>query len=103
LRCLLVRCPNGQGRYEEALAESRQPTPPASRAGSGGSAMAAATALYGLSRRDEAEVTARQTLDECERFLHPAHPRIRQARELLARVTAGHPPSETPDGAAGSS
>ncbi|WP_326790246.1 hypothetical protein [Streptomyces sp. NBC_00151] len=103
LRCLLVRSLNGQGRYEEALAESRQPTPPASRAGSGASAMVAAAALHGLNRRDEAEMTVRQALAECEQFLHPAHPRIRQARELLARVTVGDPSPETLDGGVGSS
>ncbi|MEV7402348.1 hypothetical protein AB0N93_18435 [Streptomyces sp. NPDC091267] len=93
LRCLLVHSLNGQGRYEEALAESRQPTPPASRAGSGAAAMALAAALHGLGRRDDAEATAHQALDECRQFLHPTHPRIRQAQELLAHITAGDSPS----------
>lgn len=103
LRSLLVHSLNGQGRYEEALAESQQPTPPASRAGSGQSAMAIAAALHGLGRRDEAEAAARQALAECERFFHPAHPRIREARELLVRITAGDPPPEPPDAGAGPS
>ncbi|GAA3876287.1 tetratricopeptide repeat protein [Streptomyces sp. NPDC007148] len=103
LRSLLVRSLNGQGRYEEALAESRQPTPPASRAGSGQSAMVVAAALHGLGRRDEAEMMARQAVDECEQFLHPTHPRIREARDLLAQITAGDPPPEAPDAGAGSS
>ncbi|MFC9082024.1 tetratricopeptide repeat protein [Streptomyces sp. NPDC057062] len=103
LRSLLVRSLNGQGRYEEALAESRQPTPPASRAGSGQSAMVIAAALNGLGRRDEAEVMARQAVRECEQFLHPTHPRIREARDLLAHITAGDPPPEAPDAGAGSS
>ncbi|WUD77240.1 hypothetical protein OG937_38805 [Streptomyces sp. NBC_00510] len=102
LRALLVHSLNGQGRYEEAFAESQLPTLPASRAGSGQSAMVAA-ALHGLGRRDEAEAAACQALGECERFLHPTHPRIREARELLARITAGDPPSETPGAGAGSS
>ncbi|MFG2424657.1 hypothetical protein ACGFWD_37180 [Streptomyces sp. NPDC048448] len=93
---------NGQGRYEEALAESGQPTPPAFRAGSGQSAMARAAALHGLGRNDEAVMTVRQALRECEQFLHPTHPRMREARELLARITAGDPPSEAPDEGTGS-
>ena len=103
LRSLLVRSLNGQGRYEEALTESRQPTPPASRAGSGQSAMVVAAALHGLGRRDEAEMMARQAVDECEQFLHPTHPRLREARDLLAQITAGDPPPEAPDAGAGSS
>ncbi|MFJ5270879.1 tetratricopeptide repeat protein [Streptomyces sp. NPDC088358] len=103
LRCLLVRSLNGQNRYEEALAESQQPTPAASRAGSGQSAMAAAAALHGLNRREEAEASARQALEECRRFLHPTHPRISEAQELLAGLTAGDQPPETPDADAGSS
>lgn len=93
LRCLLVHSLNSQGRYEEALAESRQPMPPASRAGSGASAMVLAAALHGLGRRDEAKATAHQALDECKQFLHPTHPRIRQAQELLAHITAGDSPA----------
>ncbi|MFE1291205.1 hypothetical protein [Streptomyces sp. NPDC058751] len=103
LRCLLVWSLNGQGRYEEALAEARQPMPSVPRAGSGRPAIVTATALYGLGRREEAEMTARQALDECERFLHPAHPRLREARELLARLTAGDAPPGTPDADAGTS
>ncbi|MET8647190.1 tetratricopeptide repeat protein [Streptomyces sp. NPDC004675] len=103
LRSLLVRCLNGQGRYEEALAESRQPTPPASRAGSGQSAMVIAAALHGLGRRDEAEVMVRQSLHECEQFLHATHPRIREARDLLTHITAAGPPPEAPDAGGGSS
>ncbi|MFG3062018.1 hypothetical protein ACGFYM_26065 [Streptomyces sp. NPDC048231] len=97
-----MRSLNGQGRYEEALAESRQPTPPASRAGSGQSAMVVAAALHALGRRDEAEMMARQAVVTCEQ-LHPTHPRIREARDLLAQITAGDPPPEAPDAGAGSS
>ncbi|MEU0783003.1 hypothetical protein ABZ341_15640 [Streptomyces sp. NPDC006173] len=96
-RYLLVCSLNGQGRYEEALAEAVQPTPPVSRAGSGQPAMAAAAALHALDRRDDAEVTARQALSACEEFLHPDHPRIREARDLLTRITAGEPPRDAPD------
>ncbi|MCI3241575.1 MULTISPECIES: hypothetical protein [Streptomyces] len=102
-RCLLVHSLNGQGRYEEALTESRRPTPAASRAGSGQWAMAVAAALHGLGRRDEAETTARRALEECEQFLHPAHPRIRAARALLTRITAEDPPPPAPDADAGAS
>ncbi|MFF7211835.1 hypothetical protein ACFZAU_15095 [Streptomyces sp. NPDC008238] len=103
LRSLLIRSLNGQGRHEEALTESRQPTPPASRAGSGQAAMALAGALHGLGRSDEAETVARKAVNECEQYLHPSHPRIREAREALARIIAGDPPRDTPDEGAGSS
>ncbi|MEU8794076.1 hypothetical protein [Streptomyces sp. NPDC048643] len=96
-RYLLVCSLNGQGRYEEALTEARRPTPPASRAGSGRPAMATATALHALGHREEAEVTARQALSACEQFLHSDHPRIREARDLLSRITAGEPPRDTSD------
>ncbi|MGW0095797.1 tetratricopeptide repeat protein, partial [Streptomyces sp. NPDC003328] len=76
---------------------------PEARAGSGQSAMVVAAALHGLGRRDEAEMMARQAVDECEQFLHPTHPRIREARDLLAQITAGDPPPEAPDAGAGSS
>ncbi|WP_326647411.1 MULTISPECIES: tetratricopeptide repeat protein [unclassified Streptomyces] len=91
LHCVLVRSLNGQGRHEEALAETRRLTPLWVRSGSGALGMATATALHGLGRRGEAEAAARQALAACEQFLHPAHPRIQDARALLARTTAEGP------------
>ncbi|MEU1601161.1 tetratricopeptide repeat protein [Streptomyces sp. NPDC005708] len=88
----LVRSLTGQGRHEEALTEAHRLTPPRNRAESGTLGMATATALHGLGRRSEAEAAARQALTACEEFLHPAHPRIREARTLLARITGEDPP-----------
>lgn len=48
----------------------------------------------------EAEASARQALEECQRFLHPTHPRTGEARELLAGLAAGDQPPETPDAGA---
>ncbi|MFF3402272.1 tetratricopeptide repeat protein [Streptomyces sp. NPDC002659] len=90
-QCVLVRSLNGQGRFEEALAEARRITQHLTRAGSGVQGIVTATALHGLSRRTEAEATARDALSACEQFLHPDHPRIREARTLLARITAEDP------------
>lgn len=53
--------------------------------------MVTATTQHGLGRRAEAEATARHALSACEQFLHPQHPRIREARALLVRVTAEDP------------
>jgi hypothetical protein len=53
--------------------------------------MATAAALHGLGRRSEAEAAARQALNACEQFLHPAHPRIQEACALLARIAAEDP------------
>ncbi|MER5502796.1 MULTISPECIES: tetratricopeptide repeat protein [unclassified Streptomyces] len=91
LRCVLVRSLNGQGRYEEALAEAHRLAPPSARAGSGSLGIVTATALHGLGRRTEAEAAARQALTACEQFLHRDHPRIQEARTLLARTTAEDP------------
>ncbi|MFF1295219.1 MULTISPECIES: hypothetical protein [unclassified Streptomyces] len=55
--------------------------------------MGTAAALHGLGHRSEAETAARQALTDCERSLHPEHPRLRQARTLLADITAGGPPA----------
>lgn len=95
LHCGLVHSLNGQGRYEEALTEARRLSPPWDRGQSGSLGMGTAGALHGLGRRSEAEAAAREALTDCERFLHPDHPRIREARTLLARVTAGDPPGPT--------
>lgn len=87
----LVRSLNGQSRYAEALAEARQYTAPEGRTASGTLEIVTAGALHGLGRRDEAQSTARQALTACERFLHPAHPRIKEARTLLAHIIAEGP------------
>ncbi|WP_338106465.1 tetratricopeptide repeat protein [Streptomyces coelicoflavus] len=84
----LARALNGQGRHEEALAEVRQdgvPQPP--RYAAGYLDLVTAEALNGLGRREEAATSARRALADCERELHPDHPRIPEARDLLARVT----------------
>ncbi|GGT19653.1 hypothetical protein GCM10010207_18530 [Streptomyces atratus] len=91
LHCVLVRSLNGHGRHEEALAETRRLMSYRVRAESGALGIATATALHGLGRRSEAEGAARQALAACEQFLHPAHPRIEEARTLLCRITAEHP------------
>lgn len=93
LHCGLVISLNGQGRYEEALAEARRFVPRRDRGLSGRLGMGTAVALHGLGRRSEAETAAREALDDCERSLHPDHPRIREARALLARITADEPPA----------
>lgn len=92
LQCGLVRSLNGQTRYDEALTEARRYTPPWKRGQSGSLALVTAEALHGLGRRSEAEAAARRALTDCERFLHPEHPRIRRARTLLAEITADDPP-----------
>ncbi|MET4921321.1 tetratricopeptide repeat protein [Streptomyces sp. PSRA5] len=90
----LVSSLNGQSRYEEALAEVRRYTPAGGRTASGTLEIVTAGALHGLGRRDEAEATARQALAACEQFLHPAHPRIKEARTLLTHIIAEEPTPE---------
>ncbi|MET9355538.1 tetratricopeptide repeat protein [Streptomyces sp. NPDC006617] len=87
LQATLVRSLNGQGRYEEALAVVGQFTPVRERANSGRLDLVTGWALYGLGRRDEAAAAVRQTLADCERNLHQAHPRTREARTLLGAIT----------------
>jgi hypothetical protein len=87
LHATLVRCLTGRGRYAEALTEARRFTPPPSRKDSGRLDLVTAEALHGLGRQGEAGEAARRALADCERNLHPAHPRIREARILLARIT----------------
>ncbi|MFR9794852.1 hypothetical protein ACL02U_02965 [Streptomyces sp. MS06] len=58
-------------------------------------AEAGARALHGLGRRAEAEAAARLALTDCERSLHPSHPRTGTARALLTRITAAGPPGDT--------
>ncbi|WP_399943278.1 tetratricopeptide repeat protein [Streptomyces sp. BBFR25] len=87
LHTTLARSLHGQGRHEEALAEiGRSPTQPP-RYAAGYLDLVTAEALYGLGRRTEAETAVRRALTDCERQLHPAHPRTGEARALLARVT----------------
>lgn len=90
----LVGSLNGQSRHEEALAEARRYTPAGGRTASGTLEIVTARALYGLGRRDEAEATAREALTACEQSLHPAHPRIKEARTLLTRITTEGPTPE---------
>ncbi|MET9558266.1 tetratricopeptide repeat protein [Streptomyces sp. NPDC006645] len=90
----LVDSLNGQSRYEEALAEARRYTPAGGRTASGILEIVTARALHGLGRRDEAEATAREALAACEQFLHPAHPRLNEARTLLTRIIAEEPTPE---------
>ncbi|NUV61425.1 tetratricopeptide repeat protein [Streptomyces sp. CAI-85] len=91
----LVRSLNGQKRYDEALTEAQRFTPRWDRGRSGDLGIATAVALHGLGRRSEAEATVREALNECERFLHPDHPRVGEARTLLTRITAEDPPAPT--------
>ncbi|MGY0070676.1 tetratricopeptide repeat protein [Streptomyces sp. QTS137] len=95
----LVRGLNGQGRHHEALTEARRLTPLRTRGHSGALAVNTAAALHGLGRRSEAEAAVREALTDCERFLHPDHPQVREARTLLARITADDPPVPTTEGA----
>ncbi|MFF2214875.1 hypothetical protein [Streptomyces antibioticus] len=94
----LVRSLNGQKRYDEALTEAQRFTPRWDRGQSGDLGIATAVALHGLGRRSEAEATVREALNECERFLHPDHPRVREARALIAHITATDgPPAPAPE------
>ncbi|WP_234436162.1 tetratricopeptide repeat protein [Streptomyces sp. NRRL S-813] len=100
LHCGLVISLNGQGRYQEALTEARRFVPLRDRSLTGRLGMGTAVALHGLGRRSEAEAAAREALEDCERSLFPDHPRIREARALLARVTGDDPPAPPPEEAA---
>lgn len=95
LHCGLVHSLNGQGRYDEALTEAHRFAPCWDRGLSGSLGIGTAVALHGLGRRSEAEAAVREALTDCERFLHPDHPRFREARMLLARITADDPPAAT--------
>jgi hypothetical protein len=86
LHCTLVRSLNGQGRHAEALTEARRFTPPWDRGHTGKLDLVTATALHGLGRHGEAVETARRALADCETHLHPSHPRLQEARALLARL-----------------
>ncbi|MFG3247424.1 hypothetical protein [Streptomyces sp. NPDC048187] len=91
LHTTLARSLNGQGRHEEALAEVRRSVPSQHRYAAGYADLVVAEALHGLGRRAEAETAARRALGDCERQLHPAHPRTGETRALLARITGEEP------------
>ncbi|MFG2680042.1 hypothetical protein [Streptomyces sp. NPDC048392] len=95
LYATLARSLNGQGRHEEALTEVRRSVPHPPRYAGGYVDLVTAEALSGLGRRAEAETTARRALTDCERQLHPSHPRLGEARALLARVTGEEPREES--------
>ncbi|MFK0259332.1 hypothetical protein [Streptomyces sp. NPDC090445] len=86
LRILLVRSLSGQGRHEEALAESGEALPEPPHA-AGKLELHRATALHALGRSGEAQAEAGRALAACERYLHPTHPRIAAVRTLLSRIT----------------
>ncbi|MCX5170395.1 hypothetical protein ACWD64_20735 [Streptomyces antibioticus] len=88
-----MRSLNGQKRYAEALTEAHRLTLRWDRCQSGDLGIATAVALHGLGRRSEAEATVREALNECERFLHPDHPRVQEARTLVAHITAADDPA----------
>ncbi|MGW4550465.1 tetratricopeptide repeat protein [Streptomyces violaceorubidus] len=100
LHATLARSLNGQGRHEEALAELRRSLPQPPRYAGGYLDLVTAEALDGLGRRAEAEDAVRRALADCERQLHPAHPRTGEARALLARI-AGEEPREGSRGESG--
>ncbi|MFJ6794013.1 hypothetical protein [Streptomyces sp. NPDC091268] len=85
---LLISSLSGQGRHEEALTEFRKCSPPRLPAASGDLDLAAAVALHGLGRKDEAESAGLRALAACERYLHPAHPRVGEIHVLLARIAS---------------
>jgi hypothetical protein len=96
----LVHSLNGQGRCQEALTEARRLSPRRDRSLTGSLDMETAAALHGLGHRSEAEAAARGTPADCERHLHPDHPRIGEARTLLARITPDDPPAPATEEAA---
>ncbi|MFE1230574.1 hypothetical protein [Streptomyces sp. NPDC058745] len=87
LQRLLIRSLSGQGRHEEALAESSKTFPELPSA-SGELELAKAEALHALGRSREAETEARRALAACERYLHPAHPRMGDVHAMLARTAS---------------
>ncbi|MFD7554614.1 hypothetical protein ACFV9E_08775 [Streptomyces sp. NPDC059835] len=88
LHRLLIRSLSGQGRHEEALAESRRTFPEPPPSDSGELELARAVALHALGRAGEAETEARRALAACERYLHPAHSRVGEVHALLARIAS---------------
>ncbi|MGW6983071.1 tetratricopeptide repeat protein [Streptomyces sp. NPDC054932] len=93
---VLVEILNGRGRHAEALAQAREPMPSARRRSTTGALeLGVAAALHGTGRHEEALDTARQALHACEQTLHPAHPRIKHARALLARMAPENPENPT--------
>ncbi|MCX4804349.1 tetratricopeptide repeat protein [Streptomyces sp. NBC_01214] len=88
LRLLLLRSLLGQGRHEEALAESGRVYADPLPADAGAYELATATALHGLGRHDEAKAEAQRAMTGCERYLHPHHPRVGEVQALLARMAS---------------
>ncbi|GAA2651945.1 tetratricopeptide repeat protein [Streptomyces spororaveus] len=86
LQLLLLHSLSGQGRHQGALDESGRHHPASSPADSGAHELAAAVALKGLGRHDEARREAQRALTACERHLHPSHQRVRKIRALLALI-----------------
>ncbi|MER5485742.1 hypothetical protein ABT024_21340 [Streptomyces sp. NPDC002812] len=71
LHRLLMRSLSGQGRHEEALAESCKSSPDPLPWASGELELATAAALHGLGQHEEAKEEALRALAACERYLHP--------------------------------
>ncbi|MFD5142876.1 hypothetical protein [Streptomyces sp. NPDC058401] len=88
LNRLLIRSLSGQGRHEEALAESRKPFHEPLPWAAGELELVTAAALHGLGRHEEAKEELLRALAACERHLHPEHLRIGEIHALRALIAA---------------